>query len=156
MKLPGTLTLLGFITKIRYEADSGVIEFHWPKKGRSTMALMCDGKGRRLFGFHLYNRKPVKPTISSRAFDECAIKYTQWSGYDIDTVENVKIKEHPMFNAGRMIEIDYVSDKWDDSWHEYFHTFDYVSTVHLDNEDDPELICISGKRLRITEDGVEG
>jgi hypothetical protein len=156
MKFPAVMTNLGFITAIAYECGDEKISFTFPKRGLNRMVLACSSDGKKLFGMRARQTKPTQVRFNSRYFEDAAAKFEQWSGFEVDTYQKCKIKENQMRKAGRALEISYLSDKWTGKQREYFHTFENLSTVHLDNDDDPNLIYITGKRLRVTERGIEG
>jgi len=156
MKFPAVMTNLGFITAISYENGDERISFSFPKRGPNRMVLACSSDGKKLYGMRAKQTKPTQVRFNSRSFEDATLKYEQWSGFEVDTYQKCKIKENRMFNAGRVFEISYLSDKWVGKQREYFHTFENSTSIHLDNDDDPNLIYITGKRLHVTERGIEG
>lgn len=156
MKVPKHLTLLGFITQIKYFAGDLIVVFDFPKRGKNRMLLCCNATGHKIYGFRAPEKKSLRIRKGSRNFDRCAYKFEQWSDFTVDSVEKATIRsEHTTF-AGEISEISYISDKWTGKLREYFHQFENRTLLHMDNDDDPELIVLSGKSLRVTEKGIEG
>jgi hypothetical protein len=151
MTTPKHLAELGILTELKLEKMGYLISFTFPKTGKNVMILATDSAGKKVFGLRGKIGKKQSMSFPGKVAD----RYTDWSEYEATTQRTIKVTDKKTFNVGRAISLTYISDKWDGK-HEYFHDFETKCTVHMDCDEDPEKIIISGRSLIVTEKGIEG
>lgn len=151
MKVPNQLAEIGILTGLKVEVNDMVYDFAFPKKGKNILVLATDSTSKAVYGLRGNLGKSKQNFVRGRVAD----RYSDWSEYEATTNRTITINNKKLFKIGVAVSLSYTSDKWDGS-HDYFHDFETPCIVYMDCDEDPETIIIKGRKLRITQKGIEG
>ena len=129
------VALLGFTRLMKWEDHNGkVYQITWPNPGdrstRPSSAMCSNAKGSALYLLP-WTANTRLINLPEGANKEKTL-FEKWSEFEADTAYNIRVTNDTLFLVGRILQIDYDSDKWTGFLTSYTH--DFVSPPKLYND----------------------
>ena len=161
-KWPKVVVQHGRCVELRVDqGDDTIAKFTWPKSRKNPQWLLTDVAGKRLF-IVPWNKVPVtdadfvERVNKSPLAKGAAIQWTESTGLVPDIGSVIKVPERTIKKIGRAVSIVYFFDLKHSDRAPREHVFESSPLVKADNATKPNLIVISGGKLEITREGIEG
>ena len=158
-KLPAVVTVLGDAVEIRARLNDGTDRLYRFGSGNRRRAFLCSNpSGRRLYVL------PVKPVPASRLkkrpitneIKRAARMYEKWSDFEADRGSLIDVPKKRLNKVGRVTHVVYRSDKWDGRANDYIHSFDAPPILWADRKAKPDVLALTGGKIRVTQRGIVG
>jgi len=145
--IPKTIVYLGDAV----ELDADTYEWKWTKKHNFVVGSSTDGK--RLFIFEKRKSNSDFGTGPSD-FEKGEKLFQAFSGRNADKKTLIMVPT-PKKRVGTAHHIAYKSDKFGPC-QSFLHVFDNPPPIWSDDPDDPGILALTGKLIRVTKRGIEG
>ena len=156
IRLPAVLACLAQAVAVKCE--DRVIKF----PAKSGIMLYTNTAGREL-----YCLAPQKRKTSPAAFNSAVLThkrdvsaamaiYERWHDFPAVSGSLTQSPRGFLFHAGRAVEIGYKSDKWVGYTRPYYHPWDYPPVVWVNKYERPDLVVLTGGKIRVTKEGITG
>jgi len=155
------VAMLGFTRLIVWEDKDGrQHRTTWPSprtgNSRPSSALCSNAKGSAIYLL------PWFDNVKTANFPEGANKekslFSKWSEFTANDAYNIRIAQDTLFLVGRILQLDYDSDKWTGYLTSYTHDFKNPPKLYNDKAHNPRawgILDERGKKL-ISRRGVVG
>lgn len=150
--IPNAVAILGKAISIQVQSGDEIYEYAFKRKH----IFVSDGAGKRIWIFPVQKTGKTSKKPSQSTMLRVADRYSDFTDFDPNSVEQHKVTESKLKPVGRLLSIVYESNKWTGKSGRYIHDFKTPPLVKMDNDDDPKMIEISGGKLRIKPEGIIG
>ncbi len=156
IKLPAVLCCLGQAVEVQGENEL------YKLRQKDRILLYTNPAGRELYCLKASPRK-TNPAAFQTALESHKGQvnagmnlYKRWHDFNAVSGSLAACPRGFLFNTDRCVHIVYKSDKWTARIRSFIHTFKHPPMVWVNKYDGPDLVVLSGGKIRVTKEGITG